>query len=58
MLSVGVGAFVTIDLILLLLNTILDEALGSSSVRLDANRENPRTITGVSNSKDHKAAGL
>ena len=43
----GVLMFVTIDLVLLTLNVIIDEALGASEAVLVPNKDNPHTITGV-----------
>ena len=43
----GVLSFVIIDLILLLLNITIGEALGTSEAVIVPNKDNPHTITGV-----------
>ena len=43
----GVLMFVTIDLVLLTLNIIIGEALGSSEAVLVPNKDNPHSIVGV-----------
>ena len=47
-LGLGVLVFVTIDLILLFLNITIGEVLGASTAIHVPNRDNPRTVTGVS----------
>ena len=47
-LAVGVLVFVVIDILLLVLNLIISEALGQSELSVVPNRDNPRTVTGVS----------
>ena len=49
-LAVGVVVFVVIDILLLVLNLIISEALGQSELSVVLNRDNPRTVTGVSTS--------
>ena len=49
-LAVGVVVFVVIDILLLVLNLIISEALGQSELSVVPNRDNPRTVTGVSTS--------
>ena len=50
-LGLGVLVFVIIDLILLFLNITIGEALGASTAVCVLNRDNPRTVTGVSINK-------
>ena len=47
-LALGVLVFVIIDIILLFLYTIITESIGESMVIPVLNRDNPRTVTGVS----------
>ena len=47
-LAVGVVIFVVIDILLLVLNLIISEAVGQSELSVVPNRDNPRTVTGVS----------
>ena len=47
-LALGVLVFVIIDIILLLLSTTITETIGQSMAIPVPNRDNPRTITGVS----------
>ena len=49
-LAVGVVVFVVIDILLLVLNLIISEALGQSELSVVPNRDKPRTVTGVSTS--------
>lgn len=48
-LALGVLAFIIIDLIILTIYIGLEEGLNSGKVVLVPNKENPRTIAGVSN---------
>lgn len=47
-LALGVLVFVVIDILLLVLNLIISEALSQSELSMVPNRDNPRTVTGVS----------
>ena len=47
-LALGILVFVIIDIVLLILSTALTEIVGQSMVILVPNRDNPRTVTGVS----------
>jgi hypothetical protein len=49
-LAVGVVVFVVIDILLLVLNLVISEALGHSELSVVPNREKLRTVTGVSSS--------
>ncbi len=49
-LAVGVVVFVVIDILLLVLNLVISEALGQSELSVVPNRDNIRTVTGVSSS--------
>lgn len=49
-LAVGVVVFVVIDILLLVLNLIISEALDQSELSVVPNRDKPRTVTGVSTS--------
>ena len=46
-MALGISMFIVVDLVLLLLDHIIGEALGASKVILVPNKENPRTVTGV-----------
>jgi hypothetical protein len=48
-LALGVLAFIIVDLIILTIYTGLEEGLNSGKIVLAPNKENPRTIAGVSN---------
>ena len=47
-LALGVVVFIVVDILLLVLNLIISEALGQSKLSVVPNRDNPRTLTGVS----------
>ena len=47
-LALGVLVFVVIDILLLVLNLIISEVLSQSELSMVPNRDNPRTVTGVS----------
>ena len=50
-MALGILVFIVVDLVLLLLNLITGEALGALKVLLVPNKENPRTVTGVRQTK-------